>query len=113
MSARADATLAAIVANVAATGTNWLFWPADVAPKRRHTGARVTSDTVARHMRRAGYAVPARDGWWELTPAGLAAVEAVRRARAGLPGAGSAAGTGLGTGDAGTGHHGAENGGVR
>lgn len=85
MSRRADATLAAVVANVAATGTRWLFRPADVAPVRRHTGARVRPDTVARHMRAAGYAVPARGGWLELTPAGLDAVEAARAATSDAP----------------------------
>lgn len=82
MSARAEATLVAIVANVAATGTRWLVWPADVAPRGCY-GRLVTIDTVQRHLRRSGYAVPARDGWMELTPAGLAAVDALRAARGG------------------------------
>lgn len=82
MSGRRDTTLAAIVAKVAATGTRWLVWPADVAPRGCY-GRPVTIDTVQRHLRRSGYAVPARDGWMELTPAGLAAVEAARAARGG------------------------------
>lgn len=85
MSKRADTTLAAIVANLAACGTRWQFWPADVAPRQAVSGRCLTSDTVQRRLRDAGYAVPATNGWWELTEAGLGAVEAVRSARCEAP----------------------------
>lgn len=89
MSARGDAVLAAIVANVAAAGTRWMFEPRAVVPMRPDGGHRMSADTVRRHMRVAGYAVDAGPEWMELTAAGLAAIDAldaVEAARAVLRG---------------------------
>ena len=43
------------------------FWPYDAAPLHIRT-----SDTIKRHLKAAGYALPSpeRDGYWVLTDAG-------------------------------------------
>lgn len=109
MSARSEATLAAVVARLADAGyggVDAVFSPYGLEA-RRHDGSLVDGQAVQYSLRRAGYAAfEARNrtrGVWRLTPAGLAAVEAARRARAGAAGAGAASGTGRGTPGAGTG----------
>lgn len=87
MSTGTNTTLAAIVALLADAGHDVAydaFRARDVAPPRASDGCPVSARTVARHMRRAGYATPSLwAGVLVLTPAGLAAVEAARAARAG------------------------------
>lgn len=87
MNARADATLAAIVRELAWQDATELFWVSNLRRMRApgNLFARpLTVETIQRHLRRAGYAVATREhvdgerGIWRLTPAGLAAVEAAR-----------------------------------
>lgn len=115
MSARSEATLAAVVAALADAGHDAgtpAFRARDVAPIRATSWLRVAARTVELHMRAAGYAVSsATAGAMVLTPAGLAAVEAARRARGGVLGAGRASGTGAGGPRGGTALSGRESGG--
>ncbi len=112
MSARSEATLAAVVAALADAGHDAgtpAFRARDVAPIRATSWLRVAARTVELHMRAAGYAVSsATAGAMVLTPAGLAAVEAARGARGGVAGAGAASGTRADTPDTGTGATGSE-----
>lgn len=77
MTSRADATLAAIVRELAKDG-----WP-ELSMFRVRAAAdfcAITPGVLTRRMWRAGYAVATTQrGWWCLTPAGMAAVEDSRR----------------------------------
>lgn len=90
MSARADATLAAIATGLAAVHVEGAFRLDDLVrglcwtDRGRMPWAGDTDALTGYYLRRAGYAFPTNvRGVWYIAPAGLNAVAAVRAARGG------------------------------